>query len=106
MKIPDKIRVGGVDYSINHVEHLNNGEKVCYGIISYDKAIISLHASNQDHQRRCITLWHEVLHAIAKHACLDFENFETKEEQIIEIFSKGIYQVLQDNGRELFDIVK
>jgi hypothetical protein len=27
------------------------------------------------------------------------------EEEIVEMFSKGIYQVLQDNGRRFFDIV-
>jgi hypothetical protein len=27
------------------------------------------------------------------------------EEEIVEMFSKGIYQVLQDNAHRLFDIV-
>jgi len=46
-------------------------------------------------------LWHEILHGIREHAGLEIEN----EEEIVEMFSKGIYQVLQDNGNLLFDLV-
>ena len=49
-----------------------------------------------------MTLWHEILHGIREHANMQIEN----EEAIVEMFSKGIYQVLQDNGRRLFDIVE
>ena len=28
----------------------------------------------------------------------------SKEERIVEMFAKGIYQVLQDNGARLFDL--
>lgn len=102
MKIPKIIRIGGVDYEIRDVDNLNDGVSVCYGHISFEDSVIKLHSKNQNHQKRCITLWHEILHGIAEHANLDIEN----EEQVIDVLAKGIYQVLQDNGRALFDIAE
>jgi hypothetical protein len=102
MKIPKIIRIGGVDYEIRDVDNLNDGVNVCYGHISFEDSVIELHSKNQNHQKRCVTLWHEILHGIAEHAGLDIEN----EERVIDVLAKGIYQVLQDNGRALFDIAE
>ena len=46
------------------------------------------------------TLWHEILHSIRKHANMDIQD----EEKVVEMFARGIYQVLQDNGGRLFDL--
>ena len=51
---------------------------------------------------RCITLLHEILHGIRNHAGLEIED----EEAIVDMFARGIYQVLQDNGERLFDLKK
>ncbi|MCI8620250.1 MAG: hypothetical protein HFG44_09335 [Oscillospiraceae bacterium] len=102
MKIPESIRIGGVEYAIKYAPNLRIGNDLCYGTISYDDSVITLSDSDgTGHQRRCITLWHEILHGIREHAGLEIEN----EEEIVEMFSKGIYQVLQDNGNLLFDLV-
>lgn len=101
MKIPNSIRIGGIDYAIEYCENLRLGNELCYGTIDYTTSTISI--SNTDsvgHQHKCITMWHEILHGIFEHACCHQEN----EEQIVEVLSKGIYQVLQDNGISLFDI--
>lgn len=101
MKIPESIRIGGIDYAVEYGDNLRIGNEICYGIISYNDCTISISATDSNsHQHKCITLWHEILHGIFEHACLHPEN----EEQVVEILSKGIYQVLQDNGRALFDI--
>ncbi len=102
MKIPKLIRIGGIDYEIRDVDNLNDGMNDYYGQISFEDSVIELNAQKQSHQRRCVTLWHEILHGIAEHASLDIEN----EEQVIDVLAKGIYQVLQDNSRALFDIVE
>ena len=102
MKIPKIIRIGGVDYEIRDVDNLNDGVSVCYGQISFEDSVIELHAKNQNHQKRCVTLWHEILHGVAEHASLEIEN----EERVIDVLAKGIYQVSQDNGRALFDIAE
>lgn len=105
MKIPDSIRIGGVEYKICFEDNLRNGAKLLYGQVSFEDAEIKI--SNSDgssHQFRCITLIHEVLHAIANHANLDVEKAD--KEQIVDTFAKGLYAVLQDNGGRLFDLSK
>lgn len=58
MKIPNKIRITGIDYAIESPKHLDNGEL----------------------------------------------ELGKNEENIIDTFAYGVYQVLQDNGKSLFDI--
>lgn len=103
MKIPDSIRIGGVEHSIKYTANLNNGFNLAYGHIDYENSIISLSSTiGTEHQKRCITLWHEILHGIRNHSGLKIEN----EEDVVDMFAKGIYQVLQDNGERLFDLMK
>lgn len=100
MKIPETVRIGGVDYKVQEYPDLNDGVNVAYGHISYEDSIIYLNSKNQKHQKSCITLWHEILHGIIEHANLEIEN----EEQVVDTLAKGVYQVLQDNARNMFDI--
>lgn len=102
MKIPETIRIGGVDYAITERAGLNDGAQVLCGQISYPETEIRLNpdeCGNAQFQGQ--VLWHEILHGIANHSNLELGE---KEENIIDTFAKGIYQVLQDNGRKLFDI--
>ena len=102
MKIPGSIRIGGVEYTIEYVPNLRNGDTLCYGYINYDDSKIFLSATDGlGHQHRCVTLLHEILHGIREHSGLVIEN----EEAVVEVLSKGLYQVLQDNGARLFDLV-
>lgn len=101
MKIPESVRIGGVEYPVVYVDYLNNGTNLAYGHIDYDNCKIELSdTSGTGHERRCQVLWHEILHGIRNHAGLEIEN----EEEIVDMFAKGIYQVLQDNGGRLFDL--
>lgn len=101
MKIPESVRIGGVEYPIEYVEFLNNGTNLAYGHIDYDNCKIELSGTcGTAHERRCQTLWHEILHGIRNHSTLEIEN----EEEVVEMFAKGIYQVLQDNGGRFFDL--
>lgn len=101
MKIPNSVRIGGVEYEVQTSEIVRIGTELCYGSISYpDTTILISETDGGGHQHQCITLWHEILHGILNHACLKVEN----EEEIVEVLSKGIYQVLQDNGRRFFDL--
>lgn len=102
MKIPESIRIGGIEYAIEYEDNVRIGNDLCYGRISYDSSTIVL--SNTDgagHQRRCVTLWHEILHGIREHSGQEIDD----EERIVDLFARGIYQVLQDNGGRLFDLV-
>ena len=101
MRIPDSIRIGGVEYPVIYTPNLNNGVNMCYGHIDYDNCRIELSDTcGTSHEKRCLTLWHEILHGIRESNGMEIE----KEEEIVEMFARGIYQVLQDNGRRFFDI--
>ena len=101
MKIPESIRIGGVEYPVGREVNLNDGLNMCYGHIDYERCHIRLLDSpSMSHEKKCITLWHEILHGIRQHAGLEIED----EEAVVNMFAKGIYQVLQDNGGRLFDI--
>ena len=101
MKIPDSIRINGVEYKIVYTPYLNNGTNLAYGHIDYENCLIELSETcGTSHEKRCLTLWHEILHGIRESNGMEIE----KEEEIVEMFSRGIYQVLQDNGRRFFDI--
>lgn len=101
MKIPESIRIAGVEYKVELEENVRIGSNLCYGSISYDDCVISLSTNDgANHQRQCLTLWHEILHGIRENSGMKLKN----EEEVVEMFARGIYQVLQDNGRRLFDI--
>lgn len=105
MKIPDSIRIGGIEYPIKYTANLRHESSIAYGHISYDDCLIELSETDGTaHEKRCIILWHEILHGITEHAGLDFENAD--KETIVDTIAKGVYQVLQDNGGKLFDLVK
>ena len=101
MKIPKYIRISGIDYEIQESEHLHSEERILYGQADYAKSVIRLNEGNQNHQYKSVTLWHEILHSIAHHANLDLGK---NTEKIVDVLAFGIYQVLQDNAKKLFDI--
>lgn len=101
MKIPESVRIAGVEYKVVLVPNLMNGATAAYGHIDYENSLIELSDTfGTEHQKRCQILWHEILHGIREANGMEIE----KEEEIVEMFAKGIYQVLQDNGGRLFDI--
>lgn len=59
MKIPESIRIGGVEYPVTYKADLNDGTNMLYGQIDYDNCKIELSDTIATaHERRCITLWH------------------------------------------------
>ena len=98
MKIPEKIRIGGVVYDVKYEDRLNNGTNLAYGHIDYDKALIRLAPNLQDYQGECLTFLHEILHGIAKHFGLKIES----DEKTIDALARGLYMVISDNP-EIFN---
>jgi hypothetical protein len=101
MKLPEQIRVNGVDFAVEMRNDLNDGEKVLYGDVHYGYSRIRLNPMNQQHQRMCVTLWHEIFHIFCETNNIELGD---DEEKIIDTFAFGVYQVLQDNGGKLFDL--
>lgn len=103
MKIPESVRIGGVEYGVEFVDYLSNGTSLAYGHISYDDSVIELSGTaGTSHQKRCLILWHEIIHGIVEHANMVVA--ESNEEEIVDTIAKGVYQVLQDNGARMFDL--
>ena len=100
MKIPNSLRIQGVEYEVEHRDTLDDGCRVLFGQIDFCQSKILLHRG-YSHEVQCLTLLHEALHGIECAAELELGE---QRERIIEAFARGIYQILQDNGQRLFDI--
>lgn len=103
MKLPDSIRVNGVEYQVNYVPNLRKGNMLVYGNIDHDNSCIELSDTDgTEHQKRCIVLWQEILQGICEANSMELEN----KDAVINMFARGIYQVLQDNEKRLFNTKK
>lgn len=102
MKIPNSVRIGGVDYEVKMVETLNDGTHMLDGQIDYCNSVIELKPNERNHQVKCQTLWHEIVHGI----CYDRDLSIRDNEDLVDALAKGIYQVLQDNAAAMFDLEK
>lgn len=103
MKIPDSVRIAGVEYPISYVDNLRHGNLIALGHISYEECKITLSATDGiAHESRCQTIWHEIIHCILDNV----EEELSQNERVVNIIAKGIYQVLQDNGKRLYDLEK
>ena len=100
MKIPESIRIGGVEYGIGREFRLHDGQTLLAGQIRHMDCCILI-AEDCSQEYACLTLWHEIMHGIETQMQLDLGN---DRERIIEAFARGVYQVLQDNGKRFFDI--
>lgn len=99
MNIPKRIRIGGVDYWVLDNQYaLNDGQHLLYGQIDYTTSEIKIADAAKSPEMKGITLWHEILHGIRNHAGLDIED----EENVVDMFAKGIFQVLEDNIDRLY----
>ena len=89
MKIPEQIRIGGIEYQIVHESRMNDGRVLLAGQIRHMECQIAL-AEECSHEYKCLSLWHEIMHGIEEQSQI----------------ARGVYQVLQDNGRRLYDLAE
>lgn len=95
MKIPSKVRVGSIDYTINSKDErqiLNTRQ--CYGVIDYEYHTIELDSGIQDGQGLERTFLHELVHAIVKEHKIDLED---DFEEVTDKLAYGLHQVIRDN---------
>ena len=102
MKIPDKIRIQGMEYGIEQVAGLSNGINRLLGEIQHTTLRIRLDIE-QEPQRAAVTLWHEMIHAVIEHAGLDLGS--DVEERVADTVAFGVYQILEDNIERLYPSV-
>lgn len=97
MNIPRKVRISGIDYVVEQVEHpVCVAGRQCCGDIDYDHNRIRIDVSYGSPTSHVCTLLHEVVHGIVHDRDIYFGE-GADEESIVEAFAKGLYQVLRDN---------
>lgn len=87
--LPDRIRIGWVNYNI--VADVDLNLEGASGQIRYLKDEIAL-MPNLAAQAQLFVLWHEIAHGILMAA-----GIEEHDEQMINVLAHGIIQVLRDN---------
>jgi hypothetical protein len=104
MKIPDSIRINGIEHRVVWENGLNDGAHVCHGHADFNYCTIRLNPETQTYEKQCVTLLHEILHVLLYNGRIEMPDDD--EEDVVEVLSNGLYQVLQDNGQRLFDLAK
>lgn len=87
-----RIRVFGVDYTVEHKETVESQGDMCYGVHRFGERIIEIGTKRATDDQQAISLVHELLHAI-----LVICGHREHEEAHIEALGSGIVGVLRDN---------
>lgn len=90
--LPDRIKIGGVDYTVEQVDGLRDGNESLNGWIQYNECKILVDAGLSP-QRQRIVIWHEVVHGLLEHAGIE----EDRSEHMVVALGYGIVQALRDN---------
>ncbi len=91
MKIPKKVKICGLNYTIRFNDSLHIKEGL-QGTLRENQLEIILQNKDYNFQKVEQTFWHEIFHAIDLNYC----NNELTEKQVDNI-ANGLYQVLKDN---------
>lgn len=98
MQIPNKVRIGSCDYSVEFTENnLVAHGRECYATIQYDQHKININKNLGDNQKNELNFLHELFHGIIHERNLEVED----EECIVEELARGLHQVIKDN-KEIF----
>lgn len=97
MNIPDKVKIGGYNYKVEHRDGpFPNGTSVVDGLHDATNNTITLSDEGEKPYQDTVFL-HELIHGIIYVYCAD-----KQDEDFVEQFSKGLYQVITDNP-EIFE---
>ena len=101
MKIPDKVRVGSIDYDVTVGEDplIINGVQAL-GCCDYMDSTIKLDKSIQGNQQLDVTLLHELMHTLFNDCKIDLVNYGLEYEQmeyIVDSLAYSLHQVIRDN---------
>lgn len=89
MKIPKKVKVGGITYKVKNVGIISCGTNCC-GSCDLDNSVIELLKKHKK-QAKEQTFLHELLHAMFYHCNLE------QDEHLIEVLAQALYMVIKDN---------
>jgi hypothetical protein len=92
MNIPDKVKIGGLEYTVlKNTRPCKNNVNVD-GEIIYDTGTIQLRQGLEESADYShFVLIHEIMHGIFDHMCIE------QNEELIGKISKGLHMVIKDN---------
>lgn len=77
-----------------------NDNSIYFGCVDFGKEIIFIN-KNVSEQRKLRTLWHEINHIIVYDYNVGYEGGTFDEERVVDCFSKGFVQIIEDNPQLL-----
>jgi len=96
MKIPSKIRIGFVDYTVKEVDAITDDQ--AWGLIDFNKAEIRLRNDIPANSKIC-TFFHEIIHGIIWNSAIntnkDVLAVVDVEEYLCKQFETGLAQVVE-----------
>jgi hypothetical protein len=92
MKIPEKVRVCGLNYDVKMSDTLYLDEG-CYGTHNPSSMVITIQNHTVDKDRQMQVFIHELIHAVDLH----YLNSKLTEDQVNQV-ANGVYQILADNN--------
>ena len=97
MRIPEKVRIGGIDYKVVFKANpLNGTNDVCYGVFDSERCVIELNSERDMHPDRLNqTFLHELLHGAIHGCAIESDDEET----LVTAMARGLYQIIKDNPR-------
>ena len=101
INIPDKVRVGSIDYDVSVDEDpiIINGVQAL-GCCDYMDSTIKLDKSIQGDQQLEVTFLHELIHSMFNDCKIDLVNYGLEYEQmeyIVDSLAYSLHQVIRDN---------
>lgn len=92
MEIPNKVKIGGIEYIVNKNTRPCKNDMNVDGEIIYDMGTIELReGSGECKDYQDMVFIHEVMHGIFHHMCIE------QDEELIKKISMGLHQVIRDN---------
>ena len=95
MKIPQQVKIGGKNYTVEQTNNLHLGRKHYSGEVDYENLVIRICLNAKETMET--TLLHEILHAV--HTFLGYSNHNEKR---ISELANTLYMIIQDNS-EMFE---
>lgn len=95
MKIPEKVKIGGLTYNVEITEKLDLGIANCSAEILYNDLIIRV--TPQAKEKMEADFWHEIVHGI-----LSQLGYKQHDEKRVEEMAQSLYALVKDNP-EMFN---
>lgn len=93
MKIPKKVKVGGITYKVSEVNCVESpNEDKSWGRITYSQSEIRI-LNKLEQKQKELTLIHELIHALFTHCNIE------QDENKVKLISTALYMLIKDNPK-------